>query len=64
VHETHIVPLDLQQVQADEMRIKLQGQVVLWVAMAIIVSTRLWLGAVASPQRESPHSLKHFRQLE
>jgi transposase-like protein len=54
VHETHIVPLDLQQVQADEMRIKLQGQVVLWVAMAIMVSTRLWLGAVVSPQRESP----------
>lgn len=39
--------------QADEMRIKLQGQAVLWVAMAIMVSTRLWLGAVVSAQRDS-----------
>jgi transposase-like protein len=52
VHETHIQPLDLQQVQADEMRIKLQGRVVLWVAMAIMVSTRLWLGAVVSEHRD------------
>jgi transposase-like protein len=52
VHEAHIQPLDLQQVQADEMQIKLQGRVVLWVAMAIMVSTRLWLGAVVSPQRD------------
>jgi len=53
VHEAHIQPLDLQQVQADELRIKLQSQVVLWVAMAIMVSTRLWLGAVVSEQRDS-----------
>jgi hypothetical protein len=53
VHEAHIQPLDLQQVQADEMRLKLQGQVVLWVAMAIMVGTRLWLGAVVSPQRDA-----------
>lgn len=52
VHETHIRPLDLQQVQADEMRIKLQGQAPLWVAMAIMVSTRLWLGAVVSVKRD------------
>jgi hypothetical protein len=52
VHEASIRPLDLQQVQADEMRIKLQGQVVLWVAMAIMVSTRLWLGAIVSPRRD------------
>ena len=52
VHEAHIQPLDLQQVQADEMRIKLQGGVVLWVAMAIMVSTRLWLGAVVSLKRD------------
>jgi hypothetical protein len=44
--------VDLQQVQADERRIKLQGRVVLWVAMAIMVSTRLWLGAVISQQRD------------
>lgn len=53
VHEASIQPLDLQQVQADELRIKLQGRVVLWVAMAIMVSTRLWLGAVVSEQRDS-----------
>lgn len=53
VHEAHIQPLDLQQVQADEMRIKLQGQVVLWVAMALMVHTRLWLGAVVSPSRDA-----------
>jgi hypothetical protein len=53
VHEAHIQPLELQQVQADEMRIKLQGHGVLWVAMAIMVSTRLWLGAMVSEQRDS-----------
>lgn len=42
VPATPIVPLDLQQGQADEMRIKWQGQVV------------LWLGAVVSSQRASP----------
>jgi len=53
VQETHLKPLDLQQVQADEMRIKLQADKVVWVAMAIMVSTRLWLGAVVSTHRDS-----------
>jgi hypothetical protein len=44
----------LQQVQADEMRIKLQGKLVLWVAMAVMVGSRLWLGAVISPRRDVP----------
>ena len=52
VHEGHLQPLDLQQVQADEMRIKLQGRVVLWGALAIMVSPRLWLGAVVSERRD------------
>lgn len=52
VHEAHIQPLELQHVQADEMRIKLQGQQVLWVAMAIMASSRLWLGAVVSTHRD------------
>lgn len=49
----HLVeqPRDLQHVQADEIRTKRQGQV-LWLAMAIMVSTRLWLGGVVSPQRD------------
>jgi transposase-like protein len=51
VHE-HLVqqPRDLGQVQADEIRVKLQGSIV-WLAMAMQVSTRLWLGASLSPQR-------------
>ena len=52
VHEAHIGLLDLQQVQADEMRIRVQGQTVLWVAMAVMVASRLWLGAVISPTRD------------
>jgi transposase-like protein len=51
VHE-HLVqqPHDLGQVQADEIRIKMQGGIV-WLAMAIQVSTRLWLGGTLSAQR-------------
>lgn len=53
VHE-HLIgqsQLDLQQVQADEIKAKVQGRY-LWLAMAIMVPTRLWLGGVASPQRD------------
>lgn len=53
VHE-HLVEqgqFDLEQVQADELRVKLQGPVV-WLAMALMVSTRLWLGGVISPRRD------------
>lgn len=50
--------LDLQQVQADEIKAKVQGGY-LWMAMAVMVSTRLWLGGVISPRRD-----KHLiRQL-
>ncbi len=51
VHE-HLVqqPRDLGQVQADEIRVKMQGGIV-WLAMALQVSTRLWLGASLSSQR-------------
>jgi transposase-like protein len=53
VHE-HIVEhsqLDLQQVQADEIKAKIQGGTI-WIAMAMMVSTRLWLGGVISPRRD------------
>lgn len=52
VHE-HLVqrPRDLAQVQADEVRVKLQGQIV-WLALALQVSTRLWLGAVIGAHRD------------
>jgi transposase-like protein len=51
--QQHLVeqPRDLGQVQADELRVRTQGGVV-WVAMALQVSTRLWLGAVSSPHRD------------
>jgi transposase-like protein len=45
--------LDLQQVQADEIKVKTQGGVI-WLAMAMMVSTRLWLGGVISPKRDLP----------
>ena len=52
VHQTLVqVPRDLEHVQADEIRVKAQGQV-LWLAMALMVRTRLWLGGVISPQRD------------
>jgi transposase-like protein len=44
-------PRDLGQVQADEIRVKAQGAV-WWMALAIQVSTRLWLGGVVGPQRD------------
>lgn len=56
VHE-HLIggsQLDLQQVQADEIKVKTQGGVI-WMAMAMMVSSRLWLGGVISPHRD--HSL-------
>jgi transposase-like protein len=54
LHE-HLVeqPRDLGQVQADELRVKRQGGVV-WMAMAMMVRTRLWLGGVVSERRDLP----------
>jgi len=51
VHQ-HLVecPRELGQVQADELRVKQQGQVV-WMAMALQVPTRLWLGGTVAKQR-------------
>jgi transposase-like protein len=53
VHE-HLVESqqhDLEQVQADEIKAKtLKG--VLWMAFAIWVPTRLWMGGVVSPKRD------------
>jgi transposase-like protein len=53
VHE-HLVeePRDLGQVQADEIRAKIQAGI-LWMAMAIQVQTRLWLGGVLSSRRDT-----------
>ena len=53
VHEQKVerAQLDLQQVQADEIKVKtFLGTV--WMALAIMVSTRLWLGGAVSPHRD------------
>ncbi|HUS16506.1 MAG TPA: hypothetical protein VM536_16025 [Chloroflexia bacterium] len=53
VHQ-HLVQqerVDLQHVQADELWVKLVGQRV-WLALALAVPSRLWLGGAISPQRD------------
>ena len=44
-------PRALGQVQADELRVKKQGGIV-WMALAMMVKTRLWLGGEVSEQRD------------
>ena len=44
-------PRDLQHVQADEIRVRAQGQI-FWLALALMVSTRLWLGGAVSLTRD------------
>ena len=53
--QEHLVeqPGDLGQVQADEIRVKTQGGIV-WMALAMMVSTRLWLAGEVSAQRDLP----------
>jgi hypothetical protein len=46
-------PRHLGQVQADEIRVKKQGGIV-WMALAMMVKTRLWLGGEVSKQRDMP----------
>jgi hypothetical protein len=52
VHE-HLVqqPRALGHVQANEIRVKEQGKII-WLVMAIMVSTRLWLGGVIGERRD------------
>jgi transposase-like protein len=53
IHQ-HLVcqPRALGAVQADEIRVRQQGGVV-WVALALMVSTRLWLGGAVSRSRDA-----------
>lgn len=53
LHEEMIesATMDLRHVQADELRIKAQGHIV-WMALALCVTTRLWLGGVVSTTRD------------
>jgi transposase-like protein/IS1 family transposase len=54
VHEYLVAqPRDLGQVQAAELRVKKQGGSV-WMAMAMMVQPRLWLGGEVSEQRDMP----------
>ena len=46
-------PRDLGQVQADELRVKKQRGIV-WMAMAMAVKTRVWLGGAVSASRDMP----------
>ena len=50
-HLIEATPMDLKHVQADEIRIKAQGQI-LWMALALCVTSRLWLGGVVSTTRD------------
>jgi transposase-like protein len=53
--QEHLVehPCDLGHVQADEIRVKTQGGIV-WMALAMMVKTRLWLAGEVSTQRDMP----------
>src|SRR5258708_18504399 len=53
VHEATVMQakLNLEHVQADEIRVK-GHRMIPWMAMAIMGSTRLWLGGVVSEHRD------------
>jgi transposase-like protein len=53
-------PRALGQVQADELRVKKQGGIV-WMALAMMVQTRLWLGGVVSEQRDPSSPVGLYR---
>jgi hypothetical protein len=46
-------PRDLGQVPADAIRVKTQGGLV-WMALALLVKTRLWRAGAVSPRRDLP----------
>src|SRR5437588_10770905 len=54
--------LDLVHVQADEIRVKARGMVA-WMALAIMVPTRLWLGGVVSRTRDSSLADRLLQQV-
>jgi transposase-like protein len=59
VHQGH---LDLQHVQADEIRVKGRAMIA-WMGLAIRVSTRLWLGGVVSLKRDTSLADGLMRQV-
>ena len=64
VHEAIIEQgqLDLIHVQADEIRVKARGMVA-WMGLAMMVSTRLWLGGVVSRTRDRQLADRLLRQV-
>ncbi len=54
--------LDLIHVQADEMRVKARSMVV-WMGLAMMVSTRLWLGGVVSRTRDTSLADRLLQQV-
>src|SRR5437588_4653292 len=54
--------LDLVHVQADEIRVKARGKVA-WMGLAMMVSTRLWLGGVVSRTRDTRLADRLLRQV-
>jgi transposase-like protein len=54
--------LDLGQLQADEIKAKTQKGVI-WIAMAMMVSTRLWLGGAVSAYRDTALLQKMAEQV-
>ena len=55
-------PLDPVHGQADEIRVKARGKVV-WMGLAMMVSTHLWLGGVVSCTRDSSLADRLLRQV-
>jgi IS1 family transposase len=54
--------LDLIHVQADEIRVKARSMVA-WMGLAMMVSTRLWLGGVVSRTRDTSLADRLLRQV-
>jgi IS1 family transposase len=54
--------LDLLHVQADEIRVKARSMVA-WMGLAMMVSTRLWLGGVVSRTRDSTLADRLLQQV-
>jgi hypothetical protein len=63
VHESLVEPpRDLGQVQADELRVKTQGGIV-GMALAMLGTTRVWLGGEVSEQRDMPLSRRLIERV-
>jgi transposase-like protein len=63
VHEYLVEqPRALGQVQADELRVKKQCGIV-WMALAMVVKTHLWLGGEVSEQRDMPLSRRLLERV-